>query len=1186
MFLIAYRRIPVFIFFMLGIGLLTAAPAQAQSRYNVDSANRARRQAQDALRALQQHRLDSSRISRKHIADSLKAFRQHRTDSLAAIRKYRNSRRFKDSVRDVRETRLAAIREIRQAHLDSMKEARERITDSMVASREAKMAIIRKAQKRRADSLLSIRNYRNSKRFKDSVAIVRRAFSDSLSAIRKARTDSMIAIRKAHMDSLRAERKKITDSLTSVRKARTDSLLAKQKAREALLAKKKENADREQKIKEKQSANKAQLAFELKIKKKRSVYSNEKMLKKKWNAPRRAVQNTFTHYNYYFNANRKMEEAEANMERRARDNWDERISLFSFDPLKDSAVFATDMDSVIQKTSLGIQIHDPRTKWGDDLYLLLGKAYYYKGDFENSSASFKYIIALQERAKAEKAKKEAYSNKSVYGKRKVSTSVVAPEQKGINSIIKREPATNEGLLWLTRSFITYGHIGEAEAVLDLVSNDQNFPKELKGKLALEKAYLALKQQNEKQAASNLIIVAADESIPTDQRRRAAYLAGQLLDEQRDFTNAAAQFEIVSDLHPKLDMDFYARRNRAYALMQSGGVQQEAIASLKDMLNDAKFSPYYEQVYYVLGRLSANAGNTQDAINYLDRSVTTVKSTRKQKALSFAALGNLYFNQGNYSLAKAAFDSVNRFAAAAPNDSDVALALHRAPLVVKVALPTYVIHHQDSLLALSALSEKEQRAVAKRFIRKLEKQRSDSTAIAENGGMNAPDINSNNNPASAASWYFTSPGSLQQGFADFKRKWGNRPLSDNWRRSASGGYSGNLAGNTNTANGSGGNDDANQEMDENGLPTEDAVLAFIPNTPEAKAVAVGRLQRAYVDLATAYVQQFEDYPRATSTLDTFDKRWALNPYTAEATYLRYLIALRKNQLGVAQQIAVKLRKEFPGTQWADFVSSSSDNSSGTSNDVATSESVSEYYGQTYELLQQRKYDEVLSRTHTARNRYSDENYNKRFQIVEAMAHAGAAQYSQADTILKHFLKTYPQDPLKPWAEQILDYVQANRPKDTVKPKADTSLIANNTPNTKSKLPLGQPPIDTSALPVPTSYTYRPSEPHYFAIVFEKMDPRAMGIKAGLADLNSFRHSDEKLEVQIMPLKSGKAIVVVQAFKNIIAARKYMNEVLSAKQVFREFKPDEYEPFIISDSNYRKLLQDASTNDYMPFYKSKY
>jgi tetratricopeptide (TPR) repeat protein len=1188
MFVTASRRVFSFLLFFSAI-LLLAGPAAAQARFNADSASRARHEALEAMRALQKHRLDSAREARQQIIDSMKAVRKHRSDSLSAIRKYRESRRYKDSVQDVREERLAALREERQARLDSMRDARQRITDSIRDEREARMAIIRSAQKRRADSFAAIRNYRSSKRFKDSVAIVRKARADSLHEVRKAFTDSLTAMRKAHMDSLRAERKAITDSLTAVRKARTDSLAAIRKEREAAMAKRKEHSERDKKVKEKQAEQKAQLAFELKIKQKRSVYSNENMLKKKWSAPRRAFQNTFTHYNYYFNANRKMEEAEANMERTARDNWDERIPLFSFNPLKDSSVFASDMDSVIQKTSLGIQIHDPRTKWADDLYLLLGKAYYYKGDFENASASFKYIVALQERAKAAAAKKAAYSNKSVYGKRKQSTSIVAPEQKGISDVLKRDAATNDGLLWLARTFTTYGHYGEAEAILDLVANDQNFPSSLRGELALEKAYLELKQHNDKAAASDLAIVSADRSIETFTRRRAAYLAGQLLEEQGAYQDAAAQYQVVSDLHPQIDMDFYARRNRAYALMESGGVQQDAIGSLKSMLNDGKFSPYYEQVYYVLGRLSANAGKNDDAIRYLQQGVASAKTTRKQKALSFAALGNLYFASGQYQQAKAAYDSVARFASAATGDSNVVIAMRRAPLVDKVALPAYVMHQQDSLLALAGMSEKEQRAVARRFLRLLEKQREDSAFQAENPNLNAA-ATATGSTGSAGSWYFSSPAALQQGYAEFKRKWGSRPLTDNWRRAAVMGAPGTIASNPNAPDAGAGNQTANAASaatDENGLPTEEAVMSYIPRTPEARAVAVGRLQRSYADLATAYIRQFEDYPRAAGVLDSFDKRWSLNPYTAEATYLRYLIALRQNRLSDAQTVAARLRKDFAGTQWADFVSGP-DNGSAAQSQTALA-SVGDFYDETYDLLQQRQYGEVLSRTRTARNRFSDETYSNRFRIVEAMAFAGSAQYKEADTILKDFIRTHQKDALRPWAEQVLSYVTAQKKTDTSLLVPDSTIQtaprpAGTTPTTS--LPLGQPPIDSSTLPPPAEYAYTPTEAHYFIFAVDVMEARAMGVKAGLGDLNTFRYSSDNLDVSLVPLKGGQAMIVVRPFKNIIAARKYLNDVKAAKPLVREYKPDEYEMLIISASNYRKLLHDASLKSYLPFYRARY
>src|SRR5690606_21024497 len=106
--------------------------------------------------------------------------------------------------------------------------------------------------------------------------------------------------------------------------------------------------------------------------------------------------------------------------------------------------------------------------------------------------------------------------------------------------------------------------------------------------------------------------------------------------------------------------------------------------------------------------------------------------------------------------------------------------------------------------------------------------------------------------------------------------------------------------------------------------------------------------------------------------------------AEAAYLRYLIALRRNDLNDAQIWSTKLRQEWAGTEWADLVAPPSE--SGLDQAPATA-SVGEYYDATYDLLQQRQYGEVLSRARAARRQFTaDESYSSRFRIMEAMAYA--------------------------------------------------------------------------------------------------------------------------------------------------------------------------------------------------------
>lgn len=1216
--------------------LLAGSPLHAQNRFNADSATKARQAAlaeqraiMDAQRAEQRRVMDSAKTSRTRIMDSLKSVRANRADSLARVRKYRESRKFRDSVTHAREDRIAAVRDVQRARSDSVRDVRQRAMDSAVAVREAATAVFRKAQEQRSDSLARIRKYRESKRFTDSVAITRKARTDSLKDVRKAFSDSVTAVRRNTMDSTKAARKVVMDSLASERKVRTDSLTAARKQRADAMAKRMADKNKAAKTREKEKEKKLNLALEVKIKKKRSIYSNENMLKKKWSFQRRFFQNLYTHFNYYFNANRKMEEAEGNMERSVKDSWDSRISLLNFNPLRDSTVFAADMDSVIQKSSLGIQIHDPRTKWGDDLYLLMGKAYYYKGDKDNATAAFRYVVAMNQKAKADAAKRAAAKNKSGRVKREV-VSIVTPDEKSLLGFLRHQPANNESLLWLARTYTTYGAYNDAESVLDILSSDTKFPESLNGRLALEQAYYALKHNDDLVAARNLDIVVADGSLPNATRRRAAYLNGQILQDAGKYNEAAAQFAKVSDLNPKVDLDFYARRNRAYALMLSGGVQKDAIASLKSMLNDGKFAAYFEQIYYVLGRLSANSGNTKEAIAYLQKGISAPKSTKKQKAVSFAALGNIYFNDARYTDARTAYDSVALYASAAPDDSSVTLAARRVQLVDKIAGPARVGAQEDSLLRLAAMSEKEQRAAVRRYIKQLEQRRADSIYRAENAGLAGLGQN-DGSQANLMSWYFNNPTLMQQGVTEFKRKWGSRPAVDNWRRaSAVAAASGNNTPAANTA-GTGTDANANVGLDENGLPTEEALMAYIPTKPEDKAIAVNALQRSYVDMSNAYLRQFEDYTRAAAMLDTLDKRWSTNPYQAEATYIRYLIALRRNNLNEAQQFSELLREKYNGTEWASLVAPVNTDPNQSSEPVA---SVGSYYDATYDLLQQKEYGEVLSRTRNARRQYpTDENYSNRFRIVEAMAYAGSARYSEADSILNAFIRTHDGDPLKPWAETVLNYVGQRRKADSAArpPVAapapvvvdsaqaaaiganaamagSTQAAAGNTGTQPGQLGQStqpgqptQPPMpaqpqtglrnppsipDSTGAPAPANYAYRAGEQHYFVFAVNQMEPRAMGVKSGLGDFNNMKFGGSNLQSEVIPLSATKVMVVVKGLKNAAAAKSYLAQFRETKVLVREYKANEYQTFVISESNFSKLTADRNAGPYLVFYRKHY
>lgn len=1174
----------------LAIFLLGSSPSFAQQNRN--------RQADSAAKA-RQHSIDSARAARQKTTDSLKAARKKVTDSLAAVRKYRESRKYQDSVLKARQAKVDAIRNIQKARIDSMRAVRKKGTDSALAARKKVTDSSRAVMKVRTDSMARVRKYRESKRYKDSVAITRQMRLDSIRLVRKKVTDSAVASRKKILDSAISARKRVTDSTIAARKVFTDSVKAVRKVKADSLATVRAEKDRLKKVKEKDREKKLQLAVELKIQKKRKKFTNETMLKKKWSLPRQVVQNTFTRYNYYFNADRKMDEALDNMQRMSRESYDSTLALFPFDPDRDSASLAADMDSIIQKASVGIQIHDPRTKWGDDLYLLLGQSYYYKGDYNNAAASFRYIVSLRELDKKRKAQSVARNTK---GKKELS--IVEADKKTALDFIKHKPVHNEALLWLARTYTEAHKENEAESVLELVETDPNFPESLKPRLALEKAYLALSNRDYREANKDLWIVANDPGMPDWLRRRAAFLNGQLLQAQGSYNEAAERFRKVVDLKPAIEMDFHARKQVAYSLMMAGGEQKDAIASLKSMLNDGKYTAYYEQVYFVLGKLAANSNNTADAIAYLDKSIASPRSTKKQKALSFAALGDVLYSTGNYDRAKMAYDSAAALARYAAGDKSLQLAVRRSQVLDAVTVPARTIRTQDSLLVLAGMSERDQRAVARKYIRMLEQQRADSIFRAENAGVNAAQQNTDPDPNanSGGVWYFASSSLMQQGYNEFKRKWGNRPNADNWRRLSAGG-AGNQGGGAVAGSGGDGQTGADPALDENGLPTEESLLTVIPKTPEEQQKARDQILKAYMDLSNAYIRELEDYPRAITALDTLATRYPAHPYKDEELYNRYLVALKQNKLPQAQAFSQELLQKFPNSRFAVLVRPS-ESGDGLLAANTSGMTVASYYDETYNLMMQHQYEEALMRSREGQRQYNDPQYNSRFRIMEAISLAGSGKYNQADTLINAFLMANPPDSLKSWAESVRQFVLKNKPAtpvpaDTAAGKANatgTGTAANtgttgnttNAGNTSTAEPTPEGTITPVPVPAdaPEQYTYRPAEEHYFVFAFPKMEQKAMGVKAGLTDFNSFKFTGQNLKSTIDMLSAQQGLLVTRSFKSSAQAKIYQNVFRQTPQLTREYKAGDYEVFIISANNYKKLLKDRSVAAYLTFYKANY
>lgn len=149
----------------------------------------------------------------------------------------------------------------------------------------------------------------------------------------------------------------------------------------------------------------------------------EKAQKKKKNKPPKKTgvvgnmyQDLTARFNRYFNADLRIKEGVLQLQTQHKDNYDDILPVYTYAG-GDGTSISGDLDEAIKKASIALQ-RKPNSKWVDDSYLLIGKAYYLMGDQDQAAQSFQYVISKFDdnirktydgnaRSKASKAREKA-----------------------------------------------------------------------------------------------------------------------------------------------------------------------------------------------------------------------------------------------------------------------------------------------------------------------------------------------------------------------------------------------------------------------------------------------------------------------------------------------------------------------------------------------------------------------------------------------------------------------------------------------------------------------------------------------------------------------------------------------------------------------------------------------------------
>lgn len=463
------------------------------------------------------------------------------------------------------------------------------------------------------------------------------------------------------------------------------------------------------------------------------------------------MENLSARYNIVYHGRKIVDEVRLSQFESYRDNYQRLIPVFVEPPEQANSLYGMLMDSVAGKARVIIN-DKSRSRYVSEAYLLTGQANYLKGNYFNALEFFTYTA----------------------------------------NTFADEPRYRQGaLVWKARALMQLGNHTQAGLVLDTVFHNLESDRASIGMAFAAQArhYIHIGDHD---SAIDMLLQAIEHTRERDLTRRWHFLVGQLMaQEGRDEEAYHHYTRVVKSNAPYL-MSFQADLKRIFLITEQHADQGTRVALLRRMLRDDKNKDFKDQIYHQMAELYAQDGHIEHAILHYNLALRHQGTNRYQTTLSYLSLADYYFDTGDYGTAQRYYDSTGMVLP--PDFPDIVQVQRKIANLDDLISQLRIVSFQDSLQYLASLNEAQRGDEIDTIItRQYEKIEEDRLRLAEAqteqlrpGRRTTSFDNDFIDPMSTYSdsrFYFNNPDAMGMGQAEFRRRWGNRPLMDNWKFSS-------------------------------------------------------------------------------------------------------------------------------------------------------------------------------------------------------------------------------------------------------------------------------------------------------------------------------------------------------------------------------------------------------------------
>jgi len=869
----------------------------------------------------------------------------------------------------------------------------------------------------------------------------------------------------------------------------------------------------------------------------------------------RAYHNLTAHYNAFFNGREAFKQGNKKISNSIKDDFTNILPVFPISNQTAAKSAATEMQTALDKSAKVIKLHSitarPKRKggnlskkqkafynkteycnWIDDSWFLTGKSKLVNNDLYGAEEAFEYII-------------REYTNEEIMF---------------------------DASIWLARTYNEMKKYGDSKIILDRVEGEKKFPKRLFKDLTLSYADLYIKQKKYEDAIPKLK-TAITVTRKKKEKARYYFILAQLYQKSQQYSNASDAYTLVTKCNPPYEMIFNAQINRAICFDMGSGNADQIRKQLTKMLKDDKNIDYRDQIYYAIGNLYQKENKIDMALENYKLSASTSVSNSQQRALSFLSIADIYFVKQKYILSQNYYDSTMAFLDTKYSDYNAVEA--KSKNLTELVKSLLTIQDEDSLQKIALMNEKDRNKFIDNLIQEVIKEEERKKQEEQQQQINSMlfqqnQQNQNLNPNASGKWYFYNPATLSFGMSEFKKKWGNRKLEDDWRRKNKA-----IINLTPT-------DENDTVSDLSSKPAitdpkkREFYLQNIPLTDSLLFVSNKKIEDAYFNSGETYLNKLKNLPMAIAQFETLNTRFPKTKYKLLSYYYLYKMNIELNNDAQANKYKNLILTEFPESNYAHILS----NPNYLKELNEKKEKVNELYGLAYQEFTNKNYLNVFSYCKVADSLYSNNHIVAKFDLLKALSTGGTGDVNGLKNSLSDIITHYPGTEEKNTAENILAYVS----------KGDYSYLANKTSenNKTDSVPKNneQNIVENKTEIVDELYKIDETDKQYFVILLDK-NADIYRLKYNLFGYNIDYFSMFNFEISTGTWNERYQLIKVSPFSSKNDAVKYYKSVNKHKDVvFKLIDERQYQFFVISEKNIEALQANKDIDRYQKFFTKKY